>query len=80
MYSTSLENFKSWVKYNLEELLKDLNVEYDKTHDPLVLFDFLIKETYKRYNKPIVILVDEYNKPITDLLEDPQKYKRAKLY
>jgi len=36
-------------------------------------FANLIKQTYKKYNSPVVILIDEYDKPILDNLENTKQ-------
>ena len=36
-------------------------------------FEQLIKESYKKYNQEVVILIDEYDKPILDVIEDTKQ-------
>jgi len=40
---------------------------------PSGCFRKLIREAYNKYQKPVVILIDEYDKPILDNLEDPKR-------
>ncbi|MCM8781385.1 MAG: ATP-binding protein, partial [Candidatus Omnitrophica bacterium] len=41
-------------------------------------FALLISETYKKYNKKVVILVDEYDKPILDNIENIEMARLAR--
>jgi len=58
----------------LEENQERLSIECN-TDDPSSCFNRLIKRTYKKYNKPVVILIDEYDKPILDVIENPEQSK-----
>ena len=44
-----------------------------KSTSPSSCFNELIYESYKKYQKPVVILVDEYDKPILDNIDDTKK-------
>ena len=68
---TSEFNFQSEVLSALRWNAECLGVTLDKTLSLSAQFDFLIKETYKRYNKRVVILIDEYDKPILDNITNP---------
>jgi Holliday junction resolvase-like predicted endonuclease/predicted DNA binding CopG/RHH family protein len=62
-----------------KQILKDnqerLNVECeDDDYLPNCLWE-LIKQTYKKYNQKVVILIDEYDKPILDTIENIQQSK-----
>ena len=61
---TSEFNFQSEVLSTLGWNAKCLGVTIDKTLSLSAQFDSLIKETYKKYTKRVVILIDEYDKPI----------------
>mgnify|MGYP000844973896 CR=1 FL=1 len=41
-------------------------------------FEKLLKELYKKYNKPIVILIDEYEKPVLDNITNPERAKEMR--
>lgn len=43
----------------------------------LILKDLIIK-LYQKYNKQVVVLVDEYDKPILDIIEDTQEAERKR--
>ena len=68
---TSEFNFQSEVQSALRWNAECLGVTLDKSLSLSSQFDSLIKETYKRYNKRVVILIDEYDKPILDNITDP---------
>ena len=58
------------------EILKfnqlQLDIECDKKITSSGCFEELIYQAYKKYNKKVVILVDEYDKPILDNIENPE--------
>jgi hypothetical protein len=54
---------------------EDLDVSCDKTLSSSGCFKELIKQAYKKYDKKVVVLVDEYDKPILDNIEDTQAAK-----
>ncbi|GEM_PF-3036446 len=56
-----------------EELRKNYinyEIEMKEGEDEIFLFEELIMILNKRYNKQVVVLVDEYDKPILDVIED----------
>ena len=68
---TSEFNFQSEVQSALRWNAECLGVTLDKSLSLSSQFDSLIKETYKKYHKRVVILIDEYDKPILDNITDP---------
>ena len=58
----------------LREILTDneryLGVDVRNDLSPSLRFSRLIKQAYEKYNKPVVILIDEYDKPILDNITD----------
>ncbi len=48
-----------------------LGIECTKK-DPSNCFEELILKTYQKYQKPVVVLIDEYDKPILDNIEKPE--------
>jgi len=71
-------NFKTIDKFKqtLYEVLKinqrDLEVTCDTDLSIEGCFRELIYQAHKKYNKKVVILVDEYDKPILDNIENPE--------
>ncbi|ADR19827.1 ATP-binding protein [Calditerrivibrio nitroreducens] len=52
-----------------------LGIICDNTTDPGSCFRDLIRKTYKKYGKKVVILIDEYDKPILDVIENVEQAK-----
>ncbi len=48
------------------------NVGHDRSLSPGFQLDLLIKNLYATYQKPVVVLIDEYDKPILDAIEDSE--------
>ena len=67
---TSEFNFQSEVQSALRWNAECLGVMLDQNLSLSSQFDSLIKETYKKYNTRVVILIDEYDKPILDNITD----------
>jgi hypothetical protein len=57
-----------------------LGVTCEKGLSIPICFERLIKETYKKYNQPVVVLIDEYDKPILDVIEDKHQAKEHREY
>jgi len=78
-----LRNIKD-LETRLKETLKDnqenLGIKCEEELDLVICFERLIKEAYKKYNKPVVILIDEYDKPILDVIEEPLQAKEHREY
>jgi hypothetical protein len=55
---------------NLTKNQERLGVTCSENLDYANCFEELIQKTYKKYNKRVVILIDEYDKPILDLIEN----------
>ncbi|MFA5479319.1 MAG: ATP-binding protein [Candidatus Muiribacteriota bacterium] len=51
---------------------RDLNLNFENLNNISQNFEELIYQAYKKYNKRVVILVDEYDKPILDNIEDKE--------
>ncbi len=65
----SLENTKKWIMHELRVNQKRLNIQCEEKNNPSICFAELIEKAYQKYNKGVVILVDEYDKPILDNVE-----------
>ena len=75
---TSEVNFQSEVQSALRWNAESLGITLDKALSLSAQFDSLIKETYKKYNKRVVILIDEYDKPILDNITDAEMRNYAR--
>jgi len=69
----TLESTKKTALKILEENQERLGIECKIDDDPSICFRRLIQEAYKKYQKPVVVLVDEYDKPILDNLDNPKR-------
>ena len=67
---SSKEAFHKRVYAILDDNQEDLDIQCPKEFTSSDCFGRLIKEAYKKYNKKVVILVDEYDKPILDNIEN----------
>jgi len=54
----------------LNDNQKKLEIKCDKNYDYATCLSDLIEKAYKKYNKKVVILIDEYDKPILDNLDN----------
>ncbi len=66
-----LDKWQELLQYNDERL----NVNCFSSIYNRKCFSRLIREIYKKYNKKVVILIDEYDKPILDNIEDTEVAK-----
>ena len=57
----------------LEDNQKRLGIDCPRDDSPSICFNRLIQETYEKYQKPVVILIDEYDKPILDNIENTKR-------
>ena len=65
------ESLNDVINRNLRNNEEDLQCEWNEQLSPTERFAALIKNASKKYNKPVVILIDEYDKPILDNITDP---------
>ncbi|MGC8734473.1 MAG: AAA family ATPase [bacterium] len=65
---SKLEELKSEIKATLEELAINHEYEYKQDYTYSRNLNLLIKHCYKKHNKQVVVLVDEYDKPILDMI------------
>jgi len=69
---SSKESFHKRVYTILDDNQRDLDIQCPKEYDSSDCFGRLIEEAYKKYNKKVVILVDEYDKPILDNIDNKE--------
>jgi hypothetical protein len=70
--SKTKEEFHKTIIRILKENQTELDLECEEQENPSACFRELIINAYKKYNKQVVILVDEYDKPILDNIEDTE--------
>ena len=69
----TLNSTKKVANFILENNQKRLEVDCKMDDEPFLCFQRLIYESYKKYNKKVVVLIDEYDKPILDNIEDTKR-------
>jgi hypothetical protein len=57
---------------------RDLSIECPKDFSMPGCFKRLIEEAYTKYNKKVVILIDEYDKPILDNIENTEEARKRR--
>lgn len=73
--STTVSVLEEGIKLSLTGMAKAYDVEIQGS-TPALMFGELIKALYYKYEKGVVILVDEYDRPITNNLEDGKGVKQ----
>ena len=68
----SFKSLRKRAKAILNNNQERLSVEC-KDEDAINCFEELIQKAYKKYQKRVVILIDEYDKPILDCIEDKKQ-------
>ena len=63
---------KDSISEKMTAIAADYNVNISTSIKSLYLFN-LVELLYEKFNKRVVILIDEYDKPITDHFTDPEK-------
>ncbi|MDE6793805.1 MAG: AAA family ATPase, partial [Muribaculaceae bacterium] len=74
-------NHPDRVRIRLNRCLKNIEQDYSlcSTGESIAdRFMELIREAYRRYNKRVVILIDEYDKPMLDCLHDDELNEKIK--
>jgi hypothetical protein len=65
----TLESTKEMALTIMKENQDNLNIQCENQHNPSACFRELIRKAYYKYNKKVVVLIDEYDKPILDNIE-----------
>ena len=68
----TLQNTEQRALEILENNQKRLGISCKRTN-PSGCLEELIQNSYEKYNKRVIILIDEYDKPILDNLDNPQR-------
>lgn len=67
------EGFEQTIYQVLVDNQENLDIKCPKEFNLSGCFRKLIKEAYNKYNKKVVILIDEYDKPILDNIENKEE-------
>lgn len=73
--SSTVANLEEWLKLETLSIARKYGVEVSGS-TPALMFGELIKALYNKYNKGVVILIDEYDRPVTNNLEDGRGVKQ----
>lgn len=73
--SLTVANLEEWLKLEITGIARKYDVEIAGSTSAL-MFGELIKALYYKFEKGVVILVDEYDRPITNNLEDGKGVKQ----
>jgi len=73
----STKNLESKLNMILNFCAKRYGIEYEYT-EPDEKFVELLTKLYEKYDKSVVILIDEYEKPVLDNVTNPQKAKQMR--
>ena len=73
--SLTVANLEEWLKLEMTSIAGRHDVQIGGS-TPALMFGELIKALYYKYDKGVVILVDEYDRPITNNLEDGKGVKK----
>ncbi len=74
----NLKELYSVIEHNIDSNKEHLEIDCKKVDDYAVCFANLIENAYKKYNKKVVVLIDEYDKPILDNLDQIEVAKASR--
>jgi len=72
------ENLDDRILQILKENQDNLGIECEYTSDSAGCFRELIVKAHQKYQKKVVVLVDEYDKPILDNIENQEKASKIR--
>ena len=76
--SRSVDELKLSITKNLDFIQKKMGVSCQKNYDYAICFSDLIQKSYEKYQKRVIILIDEYDKPILDNLDQIEVAKECR--
>ncbi|MBM3886813.1 hypothetical protein FJ364_02680, partial [Candidatus Dependentiae bacterium] len=62
--------------YSLREYASHYKVSVQASQDAASMLGWLIDALRKKYNKKVVVIIDEYDKPLLDVIHKPEEYDR----
>lgn len=75
----TIENLKSNLNYMLSSCEKEYGIE-KKDEDCGLRLKNLIEECAKKYNKNVVVLIDEYDAPLLDVIVDEERLNAVRIF
>ena len=76
--SEGIDGIKESILYLTNETARKLKVELSDTKLYGVLLNELITRTSEKYNRKVVVLIDEYDKPYTDFVSDAEMANKVR--
>jgi hypothetical protein len=73
-YHRDIEGFENHIKKILQKVALSYNFEIEEGNY-LFQLQNLISKLQKKFNRGVIVLIDEYDKPITDFINSPTKGK-----
>ena len=64
--------------HQVKKIAKNLDVSLSDSNLPGILFDDLLSNTAKKYNKQVIVLIDEYDSPYTDFVNEPEMARKVR--
>ncbi|NBC09227.1 MAG: AAA family ATPase [Bacteroidetes bacterium] len=64
------QGVRSAIREGIKKISQDIGVEFGQSSFFYLLHD-LVKATYSKFGKKVVLLVDDYDKPVMDYLDEP---------
>ena len=77
--SEGIEGIKESILYITRDVARKLKVKLSDTKLYGILLHELITRTAEKYNRKVVVLVDEYDKPYTDFVNDPDMAEQVRV-
>ena len=75
---SSKEGFEQRISKILQTNQEILDIKCDQKWSSSNCFEELIQRAFEKYNKKVVILIDEYDKPILDNIDNKKEAKKRK--
>jgi len=73
-----IEEIRNSIVRQVRFIADDLNVSLSDSNSPGSLFEELIVYTYRKNNKKVVVLIDEYDSPYTDFVNHPDMAEKVR--
>ena len=76
----TIQDLQQRLLESLADTQQRLGLQCLQNLDPIICFERLIKEAYKKFNQRVVVLIDEYDKPILDVIDNIEQVKEHREY
>ncbi|NJN77992.1 MAG: AAA family ATPase [Saprospiraceae bacterium] len=79
MYHRGIEDFENHIKQLFQNIATSYNLEL-REGNYLFQFQSLISKLYEKFNRGVIVLIDEYDKPIVDFINEPAKAEENRAF